>query len=154
MSDVAARVKKIVVEHLGVEADKVTDNASFIDDLGADSLDTVELGDGVRGRSSAARFPMTPPSRSRPSATPSSFSRRTPAARPEIRPLRAPQGRLQRRLCATTRRQPYTLGSGMLRRVVITGLGLVTPLGSGVDASWSRLIAGGNGRAPHRGVPG
>ena len=38
MSDVAERVKKIVVEHLGVEADKVTDNASFIDDLGADSL--------------------------------------------------------------------------------------------------------------------
>jgi acyl carrier protein len=43
MSDVAERVKKIVVEHLGVEADKVTDNANFIDDLGADSLDTVEL---------------------------------------------------------------------------------------------------------------
>ena len=43
MSDVADRVKKIVIEHLGVEADKVTDNASFIDDLGADSLDTVEL---------------------------------------------------------------------------------------------------------------
>jgi acyl carrier protein len=43
MSDVAERVKKIVVEHLGVETDKVTDNASFIDDLGADSLDTVEL---------------------------------------------------------------------------------------------------------------
>lgn len=43
MSDVADRVKKIVVEHLGVEADKVGDNASFIDDLGADSLDTVEL---------------------------------------------------------------------------------------------------------------
>ena len=43
MSDVAERVKKIVVEHLGVEADKVADNASFIDDLGADSLDTVEL---------------------------------------------------------------------------------------------------------------
>lgn len=43
MSDVAERVKSIVVEHLGVEADKVTENASFIDDLGADSLDTVEL---------------------------------------------------------------------------------------------------------------
>ena len=43
MSDVAERVKKIVVEHLGVEADKVTESASFIDDLGADSLDTVEL---------------------------------------------------------------------------------------------------------------
>jgi acyl carrier protein len=43
MSDIAERVKKIVVDHLGVEAAKVTDNASFIDDLGADSLDTVEL---------------------------------------------------------------------------------------------------------------
>ena len=37
------RVKKIVVEHLGVDVSKVTENASFIDDLGADSLDTVEL---------------------------------------------------------------------------------------------------------------
>src|SRR5262252_7847254 len=43
MSDVADRVKKIVVEHLGVDESKVTENASFIDDLGADSLDTVEL---------------------------------------------------------------------------------------------------------------
>ncbi|MEI9991568.1 MAG: acyl carrier protein [Rhizomicrobium sp.] len=43
MSDTAERVKKIVVEHLNVEADKVTENASFIEDLGADSLDTVEL---------------------------------------------------------------------------------------------------------------
>jgi acyl carrier protein len=43
MSDVSERVKKIVIEHLGVDEDKVTDNASFIDDLGADSLDTVEL---------------------------------------------------------------------------------------------------------------
>jgi acyl carrier protein len=43
MSDVADRVKKIVLEHLGVDADKVVESASFIDDLGADSLDTVEL---------------------------------------------------------------------------------------------------------------
>lgn len=43
MSDVADRVKKIVVEHLRVDADKVTEKASFIDDLGADSLDQVEL---------------------------------------------------------------------------------------------------------------
>ncbi|MGB7431566.1 MAG: acyl carrier protein [Ahrensia sp.] len=43
MSDVADRVKKIVVEHLGVDTDKVVEGASFIDDLGADSLDTVEL---------------------------------------------------------------------------------------------------------------
>lgn len=43
MSDVASRVKQIIVEHLGVEEAKVVDAASFVDDLGADSLDTVEL---------------------------------------------------------------------------------------------------------------
>ena len=43
MSEIGERVKKIVVEHLGVEPEKVVDAASFIDDLGADSLDTVEL---------------------------------------------------------------------------------------------------------------
>ena len=43
MTNIAERVKKIVTEHLGVESDAVVDNASFIDDLGADSLDTVEL---------------------------------------------------------------------------------------------------------------
>ena len=43
MSDIAERVKKIVVEHLGVEPEKVVEGANFIDDLGADSLDTVEL---------------------------------------------------------------------------------------------------------------
>jgi len=43
MSDIVARVKDIVVEQLGVNADEVTTEASFIDDLGADSLDTVEL---------------------------------------------------------------------------------------------------------------
>ena len=43
MSDITNRVKKIVVEHLNVDEGKVSDDASFIDDLGADSLDTVEL---------------------------------------------------------------------------------------------------------------
>ncbi len=43
MSDIADKIKKIVVEHLGIEESKVTPEASFIDDLGADSLDTVEL---------------------------------------------------------------------------------------------------------------
>ena len=41
--DVGAIVKKIVADHLGVDEQKVTEEASFIDDLGADSLDTVEL---------------------------------------------------------------------------------------------------------------
>ena len=43
MSDTLEKVQAIVVEHLGVEADKVTASASFIEDLGADSLDAVEL---------------------------------------------------------------------------------------------------------------
>lgn len=43
MSDIAPRVKSIVVEHLGVKEEEVKPEASFVDDLGADSLDTVEL---------------------------------------------------------------------------------------------------------------
>jgi acyl carrier protein len=43
MSDTLERVRKIVIEQLDADPDKVTDKASFIDDLGADSLDTVEL---------------------------------------------------------------------------------------------------------------
>ena len=41
--DVASKVKQIVADHLGIDGTKVTEEASFIDDLGADSLDTVEL---------------------------------------------------------------------------------------------------------------
>ena len=43
MSEVETKVKQIVVDHLGIDEAKVTDESSFIDDLGADSLDTVEL---------------------------------------------------------------------------------------------------------------
>lgn len=43
MSDIEARVRKIVAEHLDVDESKVTADASFVDDLGADSLDQVEL---------------------------------------------------------------------------------------------------------------
>jgi len=43
MSDIEQRVKKIIAEQLGVAEDQVTNEKSFVDDLGADSLDTVEL---------------------------------------------------------------------------------------------------------------
>ncbi|MCW2478166.1 acyl carrier protein [Candidatus Symbiopectobacterium sp. NZEC135] len=43
MSTIEERVKKIIVEQLGVKSEEVVNNASFVDDLGADSLDTVEL---------------------------------------------------------------------------------------------------------------
>ena len=42
-NDISSKVKKIVADHLGIEETKVTDESSFIDDLGADSVDTVEL---------------------------------------------------------------------------------------------------------------
>ena len=41
--EIKSKIKKIVADHLGIEEEKVTEEASFIDDLGADSLDTVEL---------------------------------------------------------------------------------------------------------------
>jgi acyl carrier protein len=43
MADIEAKVKDIIINELGVEAEKVTPEASFVEDLGADSLDTVEL---------------------------------------------------------------------------------------------------------------
>ena len=43
MSEVETQVKQIVVDHLGIDESKVTNDSKFIDDLGADSLDTVEL---------------------------------------------------------------------------------------------------------------
>jgi acyl carrier protein len=43
MADISEKVKEIIVNELGVEAEKVTSEASFVEDLGADSLDTVEL---------------------------------------------------------------------------------------------------------------
>ena len=43
MTNISERVKGIIAKHLGIDRDKVTEDATFIDDLGADSLDTVEL---------------------------------------------------------------------------------------------------------------
>jgi acyl carrier protein len=80
MSETGDRVKKIVVEHLGVEPDKVTEDASFIDDLGADSLDIVELVMAFE-ESSGSKFRTTPRRRSRRFATLSIISTRTRADR-------------------------------------------------------------------------
>ena len=74
MSDIADRVKKIVVEHLGVDEDKVVEGASFIDDLGADSLDTVELVMAFE-----EEFGIEIPDA--PSTTPGSKSESTPRSR-------------------------------------------------------------------------
>ena len=58
MSEIASRVKAIIVDKLGVEESEVTNEASFTNDLGADSLDTVELIMEFE-RNSVSLFPMT-----------------------------------------------------------------------------------------------
>ena len=78
MSDSAEKVKKIVVEHLGVEADKVTEEASFIDDLGADSLDIVELVMAFE-EEFGVEIPDDAAERSPPSRMRSTISKRTRA---------------------------------------------------------------------------
>src|SRR6478609_4764097 len=127
MSDISERVKKSVVEHLGVEADKVTDNASFIDDLGADSLDTVELVMAFEEEFGCE--------------IPDDAAERIQTVGDAVKFLEqhasAPAGSGSR-----LGEHGGRIGTGMLRRVVITGLGLITPLGCGVEASWSRLLKG------------
>ncbi|CAM5566457.1 Acyl carrier protein [Rhodanobacter lindaniclasticus] len=78
MSTIEERVKKIVVEQLGVKEDEVTANASFVDDLGADSLDTVETWMMRSRKSSRPRFPTRTPRRSPPCSRPWITSRPTP----------------------------------------------------------------------------
>ncbi len=123
MSDTADRVKKIVVEHLGVEEDKVKEAAHFIDDLGADSLDTVELVMAFE-EEFGIEILTTQPKRSPPSRTRSTTFRPTPEQReqPELE----------------------------MRRVVVTGLGAVTPLACGIEETWNRLLKGESGAATIR----
>jgi len=73
MSTVEQQVKAIVAEQLGVKQEQVTNDASFVDDLGADSLDTVELVMALE-EESRSRFPMRTPRKSPRSSRPSSTS--------------------------------------------------------------------------------
>jgi acyl carrier protein len=75
ISNIEARVKKIIIEQLGVKEEQVTNEASFVEDLGADSLDTVELVMAWR-RSSNWKSPTRTPKKSRPCSRRSTISRR------------------------------------------------------------------------------
>ena len=61
MSDIEARVKKIIAEQLGVEESQVTNEKAFVADLGADSLDTVELVMALEDESRRCKTPSTTP---------------------------------------------------------------------------------------------
>ena len=139
MSDVAERVKKIVVEHLGVDAEKVTREASFIDDLGADSLDTVELvmafeeEFGVEIPDDAAETIQTVGDAVK-------FIEKNAG-------LTLPFGVV----CLTVDRQRARRNFAQCGRVVVTGLGMVTPLATASRKAGSGCSpAESASRADHR----
>ena len=105
MSNVEEKVKDIIVEELGVEREKLTNDASFMEDLGADSLDTVELVMAFE-----KEFDIDIPDE-------------------EAEKLRTVGDAMS--IC--TRRS----GSSLTHRVVVTGLGLVTPVGNDVESTWA-----------------
>ena len=76
MSEVQDKIKQIIVDELGVDEAEVTENARFIEDLGADSLDLVELVMRLK-RNSISKFPTRTPKRSKASATPTPTSSST-----------------------------------------------------------------------------
>ena len=80
---VADRVRAIIAEQLGVKLEEVTDTASFIEDLGADSLDTVELVMALE-EEFGIEIPDEDAEKMAPSATPSNTSSRRPPARSSL----------------------------------------------------------------------
>ena len=155
MSETADRVKKIVVEHLGVEADKVTEEASFIDDLGADSLDIVELvmafeeefgveiPDDAAEKITTVRDAIEYIDQQQGLMLETAFDSLMPARHERLRSGHPESAELSKRV-SKDRLSPNGLGPVLpsgdvaMRRVVVTGLGLVTPLGGDVETTWTQ----------------
>src|SRR3972149_1917618 len=111
---VEEKVKSIIVEQLGVDANEVTPEASFIDDLGADSLDTVEL----------------------VMALEEEFGLEIPDEEAEkIAKVKDAVAYIQ---AHSTKVYPGATAAGgrPMERVVVTGLGVLSPVGIGIEAFW------------------
>src|SRR4051812_6112361 len=147
MSEIGERVKKIVVEHLGVEPDKVVDAASFIDDLGADSLDTVELvmafeeEFGCEIPDDAAETILTVGDATK-------FLEKNAKSRPRDAVLTKPGGSWPTVHRFLVMGRQFRAGVLYMRRVVVTGLGMVSPLGCGVEPTWKRILNAESGARP------
>src|SRR5262245_18078414 len=119
MSDIASKVKAIIIDKLGVDEKEVTNEASFTNDLGADSLDTVELI--------------------------MEFEKEFNIAIPDDQAEKIATVGQAIEYIEKNAKQSYSI---QLKRVVVTGLGALTPLGNTAPDYWKGLVAGVSGAAP------
>jgi acyl carrier protein len=161
MSSNEERVKKIDIEQLGVKEEDVTTNASFVDDLGADSLDTVELvmaleeefeceipdeeAEKITSVQQAIDYVKThvKVSGSRQQRQAAAASGTGAALRPCFGPAAAGMGRHGVAIGVSMPDRPLRS-----RRVVVTGLGIISPLGNDLSSSWDGIVNGRSGIGP------
>ncbi len=144
MSDILERVRKIVIEHLDADPEKVTEKASFIDDLGADSLDNVELVMAFE-----EEFDIEIPDDAAEHIQTVGDAVKFIGERLELA-ARRPHGM---RLILSTAAGCSRARGGLqawrqhrrMRRVVVTGIGLLTPLGQGPSIDLAAILAGKSG---------